>query len=96
MYGNQGAAVSLNVFNGRGLSDDEIALGMPDDAEAKNLKHHTAKCALRFRLFSKKLSEQGNDLYQIKLLVIGLGVYLVIVSEPARNAISFVLKIIGG
>jgi hypothetical protein len=96
--GTNGVDVTLNIFNGgRGLSDEEINLGMPDDSEAKNLKHHTAKCALRFKLFSKKLGEHGEDVQQVKLLLITIGGYLVLVSEPAKNIVEFLLKrLIGG
>ena len=93
---NQEAELGIFIWNGGGLSDEEMALGMPDEAEAKNLRHHTQKCALRFRMFSKKMGEQGKQLNQIQLILILVGSYLVLVSEPAKNVIGIALKLFGG
>lgn len=94
--GTNEAALSFNIFQGRGLNEDEITLGTPDDAEAKNLKHHTAKCAMRFRMFSSKLSEQAQDVQQIKIILLLVGGYLILVSEPAKGVLGLVLHLLGG
>lgn len=89
--------LSLKIFNGRGgLSEAEIAMATPDEAEAKDLSHHTQRCAKRFRL----LAEGQNDLHattnELKwIVIVGVG-YLVLVSQPAQNAITILLKFIGG
>lgn len=88
--------LGIFIWNSGGLSEDDVALGTPDESEAKNLKHHTAKCALRFRMFSRKMGEQGKQLNQIQLILLLVGGYLVIVSEPAKNVISTALKLLGG
>jgi len=93
---NQEAELGIFIWNSGGLSEDDMALGMPDEAEAKNLKHHTAKCGMRFRLFSRKMGEQGKQLNQIQLILIVLGSYLVLVSEPAKNVLGLALKLFGG
>jgi hypothetical protein len=92
---NHEAELGIFIWNSGGLSEDDMALGMPDEAEAKNLKHHTAKCGMRFRLFSRKMGEQGKQLNQIQLILILVGGYLIAVSEPAKNVILGVLKHIG-
>lgn len=95
--GTIGADVGIFLWNGSGgVSDDEIALGTPDNLEAKNLEYHVSRCSMRYRMFTKRQAAQGQDLSQIKLMLIGVGGYLIIVSDPARNALAFLLKIFGG
>lgn len=66
--------MSIFIVNG-GLSEDEVNLGKPDEMEAKNLKHHTAKCALRYSIFTRRMASQGNDIIQIKyMLVVLIGI----------------------
>jgi hypothetical protein len=89
--------VFLNIFNGRGgLSDEELELCMPDIQEAKSLPTHIKRCGQRFRLVAGRLSDQNKDLQQVKFILLGIGGYLVIVSEPARNVIGMALKYLGG
>ena len=93
----RGETLGISIFNGGGsVSDEEIALGTPDAHEARNLEYHVSRCSMRYRMFTKRQAKQGQNLNQIKLLILGVGGYLIIVSDPARNALGFVLKIFGG
>lgn len=67
------------IFKGdEGLSDAEIALGTPDASEAKSLVHHVDRCALRYKMFTKRLATQGSDINLIKnLLWVVIGFLLV-------------------
>ena len=64
--------MSFFISNNGGLSEDEVSLGKPDEMEAKNLKHHTAKCALRYSIFTRRMASQGQDIVQIKYMMIVL------------------------
>ena len=87
--------VSLNIFNGRGsLSDAEVAMATPDDSEAKDLTVHVRRCALRFKLLAEGHNSLHGDVAQIKLILIGVGGYLVLVSQPAQNLIGKVMGIL--
>lgn len=96
MPGTAGATVGLFIWNDSGVTQEEIDLAKPDSTEAKSVAVHVRKCALRYAIFTKRQAEQGQNLNQVKLLLLGVGGYLIIVSEPARNALGFILKIFGG
>lgn len=83
-------AMGLFIFNGmRGLSDEEIALGTPDESEANDLKHHVARCAYRYRSFTKRQSEQGDDITKIKYMLVGLIGVLCLTSPQLRDFIAW-------
>jgi hypothetical protein len=88
--------LGIFVWNTSGVTQEEIDLAKPDTTEAKSVAIHVRKCALRYAIFTKRQAEQGQNINQIKLLILGVGGYLIIVSDPARNALGFVLKIFGG
>lgn len=85
--------MSFFIFNGGRVTDEEVALATPDLSEAKSLSRHVERCALRYKLFTKRQAAQGDELGQIKLILLLVGSYLVLVSEPARNTLGFVFKI---
>lgn len=86
--------VSLSILNGRGgLSEAEIAMATPDESEAKDLHVHVQRCAKRFRLLAEGQNEVRDDLTQVKWILICVGGYLVLVSQPAQNIISTIFKI---
>ncbi len=81
--------ISLNIFNGKGgLSEAEIAVATPDESEARDLPTHVKRCALRFRLLAEGQNHLHSDIGQIKVILIGVGGYLVLVSQPAQNLIG--------
>ena len=84
--------VSLSIFN-RGASgdgdDQEVALGVPDEAEAKDLVRHVERCAMRFRFFTSKLRNQSADIRQVKFLIYGLCIFILITSHPAQELFQF-------
>lgn len=88
-----GAVVSIFNWNG-GLTDEEVALGTPDQTEAKSLPHHVERCALRYRLFTKRQAQQGQDIAQIKWLTIGLLAAVLITSPQVRAIFEAVTKIL--
>ena len=95
--GNRGGA-AMFIFNGRGaLSEAEIAMATPDDSEARDLNIHVARCAKRFRLLAESNNSLHGDIGQVKTILICVGGYLVLVSQPAQNLIGYILKqVVGG
>lgn len=84
--------MSLFVINGRGLTEEELALAQPDHSEAKNLARHVEKCQLRYRVFVRRQADQGNDIIQIKYMMIGLIGAVALTSPQIRDFISWVSK----
>jgi hypothetical protein len=91
--GEQEKMVSLFIFNSR-VSSDETALGTPDLSEAKSLPHHVERCAMRYRLFTQRLSEQGQAIGRVEMMIIGLILFTTITSQPFRDIIIFVKGIL--
>lgn len=74
------------IFRGNeGLSEAEIALGTPDITEAKSLEHHVDRCAIRYKMFTKRLAGQGDDINLIKNLLFGLVGWVLITSKQAQD-----------
>ena len=85
---------SIFVFNRSNRSDDdEILLGTPDMAEAQSLERHVERCAMRYRLFSRRLIEQGKSVTQIKVLVYILLAVVLLSSKPAMEVFKTVLAL---
>lgn len=80
--------LSLFISNG-GVSDEEIALAVPDAMEAKSLSHHTKRCALRYKLFTKRQAAVASQTGRVEMTLWAFGGYLVVVSEPARNLLHY-------
>ncbi len=71
-------------------------MATPDDAEAKDLTHHTQRCAKRFRLLAEGQNDLHSTISELKwIVIVGVG-YLVVVSQPAQNVIGAVMKVVGG
>lgn len=85
--------MGLFIING-GLTDEEVMLGTPDQTEARSLPHHVERCAMRYRLFTKRQASQGQDIAQIKWLTIGLLAAVLITSPQVRAIVEFIAKII--
>lgn len=86
--------MSILNWNGSGLTDEEVMLGQPDRTEAKSLPHHVERCAMRYRLFTKRQASQGADIAQIKWLTIGLLAAVLITSPQVRAIVEWAAKII--
>jgi len=95
MTGNAGD-MALFIFNGRGPTEEEIALGTPDLSEAKSLPRHVEKCALRYRIFTRRQAEQGQDIAQIKYMVVALILAIFLTSPQLREFLSWASKYILG
>lgn len=81
------------IFNGdRGLSEAEVALGTPDIAEARSLEHHVDRCALRYKMFTKRLAVQGDDLNLIKNMLFVLIGFLLITNKEFQSVFNFALE----
>lgn len=89
-----GASVSIFNWGGGGVSEDEIMLGKPDDAEAKSLHLHVRKCALRYSIFTRRQAAQGSDIVQIKYMMWGLIGAFLITSQQARDMVEWFHKFI--
>ena len=85
--------MGLFIFNNSGVTEDEITLGKPDEQEAKSLKVHTAKCALRYSIFTRRMSAQGQDIAQIKYLIIGLMLLIFLTSPQFRPLLDYISKL---
>lgn len=87
--------MSLFSLDGHGgVSDEEIALGTPDMSEAKSLKHHVERCAMRYRMFTKRQATQGSDLVQIKYMMLGLIGAIAATSQQMREVVAWALKVL--
>lgn len=49
-------AFAFSLFRDSVIEDDEIALGQPDEMEAKSLPLHVGKCAKRYRVTVRRLN----------------------------------------
>ena len=85
--------VSLFIFNSR-VSDDETALGTPDLSEAQNLPHHVERCAMRYRLFTQRLSDQGQAIGRVELMIMALIAFTTLTSQPFRDLLIFLKGIL--
>lgn len=65
----------IQITNGGGDSDDELNLGTPDDSEAHDLVRHVSRCALRYRLLTRRLATQGSKLNRIEYIAWGVLAY---------------------
>lgn len=89
--------ISLNIFNGKGgLSQAEIEMATPDESEMNDLRVHVPRCAKRFRLLAEGLNGVHGDVSQVKMILLVIGGYLVVVSQPAQNVIGKLLGFFGG
>lgn len=77
-----------------GDSDDELNLGTPDDSEAHDLVRHVGRCALRYRLLTKRLRQQGSQINRIEYILYGLAVYALGSVGPVHDFILGALKAI--
>jgi len=83
----------VSIWNGRGgLSEAEIAMATPDEHEAKDITVHVRRCSLRFKLLAESNNSLHTDIGQIKSILIGVGGYLVMVSQPAQSVIGTLLR----
>ncbi len=85
--------MSIFVLNARGLTEEEMALAQPDHSEAKNLARHVEKCQLRYRVFVRRQADQGNDLVQIKYMMICLIGAVLLTSPQVRDFLSWASKV---
>jgi hypothetical protein len=49
-------AFAFSFLGGGEIEEDEIALGQPDEMEAKSLPLHVGKCARRYRVTVRRLN----------------------------------------
>lgn len=92
-----GDVVSIFNWNGGTLSDDsddEVMLGTPDSTEAQSLPHHVERCAMRYRLFTRRQATQGADIAQIKYMILGLIGIMLITSPQIRAMAEWISKIL--
>lgn len=79
---------SIFVWNRGEDPEEEMRLGTPDEAEAKDLARHVDRCALRYRLFTKRLRSQGTQISRIEWLLYGVAAYILGFSGgPVHNFI---------
>lgn len=78
--------VSIFVSQGRRLDDEEADLGMPDASEAQNLERHVDRCAMRYRMFTRRMSLQGKSIRRIELIAYGVAIWLLATSTWAQQA----------
>lgn len=86
--------MGIFIFGGRGLSDEEIMLGTPDSSEAKDLNHHVERCAYRYRLFARRQATQGEDIQQVKYMIVALIAVMLITSPQIRGIAEWISKLI--
>lgn len=80
---------SLFPFNRSPDEEDEILLGTPDMSEAQSLERHVDRCAMRYRMFTKRLRNQSGSIKRIEIAAYGVLIWIVATSEPAREAAKF-------
>lgn len=85
--------MGLLSLGDRGLTDEEIMLGTPDESEAKDLAHHVSRCAYRYKLFTKRQAAQGSDIQQVKYLMFGLFALVGFTNPQVRELYSWVAQI---
>lgn len=77
---------SLFIFNSGGSDpEEEMRLGTPDAAEAVDLARHVDRCALRYRLFTKRLRTQGSQISRIELILYGVAIYVMASGGPVHD-----------
>lgn len=70
-----------------------MRLGTPDEAEAKDLARHVDRCALRYRLFTKRLRSQGSQISRIELILYAVGIYVMASGGPVHDFLKgFIFK----
>lgn len=69
-----------------------MALGTPDLSEAQSLERHVDRCAMRYRMFSKRLISQGKAVRRVELIVYVLLAWTLLTSEPARNVFKIIIS----
>lgn len=83
---------SIFVFNSsKEAESDEILLGTPDISEAQSLERHVDRCAMRYRMFSRRLIQQGRSLSRVEIILYALIGWTLLTSSAARSALEFVL-----
>lgn len=90
-----GAALPfIQIIGGGGDSDDELNLGTPDESEAHDLVRHVGRCALRYRLLTKRLRSQGSQINRIEYILYGLAIYALASVGPVHDFAVSVIKAI--
>lgn len=87
----------LDVLLGRvpEMDQAELNLGKPDEEEAKNLRYHVSRCALRW-ILSFNMSRANNvQIAQLRLLLIIAIVVNIAVSAPALKIWLAIAKAFG-
>lgn len=84
---------SFLIFNRSSMEEDEIRLGTPDLSEAQSLERHVDRCAMRYRMFTKRLQDQSGAIKRIELVAYGLAIYALATSGLARDAFVFLSKL---
>lgn len=85
-------SVQTNSLGGDDGDDEEMALGAPTEEEARDLKIHTLRCALRYRLFSKrqkrtdgKIDIQNKKISNLQIMIIVLTGLVLVTCPPAMK-----------
>lgn len=89
--------IILDVLLGREpkLDDAEENLGKPDEQEAKDLKYHVSRCALRW-IMSYRMSRSNNvQIAQTRMLLIIAIMVEVLTSAPAMRVWAMLAKAAG-
>jgi hypothetical protein len=83
--------MQLSIWNGRSddRDDGEVELGVPDQAEAKDLNRHVDRCAMRYRIFTSRLLRQGRAIGRVEFLVYLLIAFTLATSNPAHQLWNF-------
>lgn len=68
--------VSLIAFNDSDDPEEELELGSPDAAEANDLPRHVSRCAMRYKLLTKRLKKNSTQTSRIEWLLYGVGAYM--------------------
>lgn len=84
--------MGILIWNGAGPTEEEITLGTPDESEARDLTRHVEKCALRYRIFTRRQAAQGQDISQIKYMILALIAVIVITSPQVRTLLEWAAK----
>lgn len=84
---------SLFIFNRSSLEEEEMSLGTPDLSEAQSLERHVDRCAMRYRLFTKRISSLSGSVKRLEIIGYGILVFLFVTSPVARDVVEFILKL---
>lgn len=83
---------NISVLNRRGDDeDDDLMLGTPDAAEAASLDRHVERCAMRYRLFTRRLKSHGDAVKRIEYILYGVAVWLGATSPIAQDMLKRLL-----